>query len=143
MGLNVDVLRSSFELVVETAPDLTSRFYEILFERYPQARPMFHRRPREQQAKMLTEALVAVVDHLEDAPWLSETLGAMGAKHLEYEVTDEMYGWVGESLLATLAEVAGEAWTDEVAQAWTDAYGAISSLMLAGAENARALAKTA
>jgi hemoglobin-like flavoprotein len=35
------------------------------------------------------------------------------------------------SLLATLAESAGEAWTPELERAWTDAYGAITQLMLA------------
>jgi nitric oxide dioxygenase len=40
-----------------------------------------------------------------------------------------MYGWVGASLLATLAEVAGDEWTPELATAWTDAYGAIAGLM--------------
>jgi hypothetical protein len=43
-----------------------------------------------------------------------------------------MYGWVGESLLATLAEVAGPAWTREHAEASTEAYGAIAALMKRG-----------
>lgn len=142
MSLNVNLLRSSFELVVENSPTITTRFYEIFFERYPQVRPMFSTRSSDQQAKMLTQALVAVVDHLEDAPWLQQTLGAMGQKHVGYGVKDEMYNWVGECLLAALAEAAGAAWTDEVAQAWTDAYGAITSLMLAGAAEAKQLQPT-
>jgi hypothetical protein len=28
-----------------------------------------------------------VLDHLEDAPWLTDTLGALGAKHVGYGVT--------------------------------------------------------
>jgi hemoglobin-like flavoprotein len=82
---------------------------------------------------MLGAALVAVLDHLEDASWLTSTLKGMGAKHVEYGVTTEMYGWVGASLLATLAEVGGKDWTPELAAAWTEAYGAIASLMQAGA----------
>src|SRR5690242_12287273 len=104
MGLNVTLLRTSFELVLEREPNLTHHFYDILFARHPQAQAMFHRRPRETQEKMLAEALTAVIDHLEDAPWLSHQLGAIGAKHVEYGVTREMYGWVGEALLATLAQ---------------------------------------
>ena len=137
MGLNVELLRQSFELVVERQPKLTARFYEIFFERYPQVKPLFGANSGGKQAEMLQEALVAVMEHLEDSTWLADTLGAMGAKHIDYEVGDEMYPWVGESLLATLAEVAGDAWTPELAQAWTDAYGAISGLMIAGAAKAR------
>jgi hemoglobin-like flavoprotein len=140
MGLNVPLLRSSFDLVVERQPRLTARFYEILFERHPQARALFHRRPLEVQQKMLHEALVAVLDHVEDAAWLSDTLHRMGAQHLEYGVTDEMYDWVGASLLATLAEVAGDDWSDELKEQWGLAYGAISGLMKEGARNAMLMA---
>jgi hemoglobin-like flavoprotein len=84
---------------------------------------------------MLAGAIAAVLDHLEDAPWLASTLGALGAKHVEYGVTDAMYDQVGDALLATLAEVAAEAWTPVVAEQWTAAYGAISGLMRAGADH--------
>jgi hemoglobin-like flavoprotein len=132
MSLDASLLRSSFELVIERQPQLTRRFYEIFFERYPQVRPMFGKNGSG-QAEMLQQALIAVIEHLEDASWLEQTLGAMGRKHVEYGVRDEMYGWVGASLLAALAEAAGDGWTSDVEKAWTEAYGAISGLMLAGA----------
>jgi hemoglobin-like flavoprotein len=136
MSLDVPLLRSSFELVIERQPELTTRFYAILFERYPQLKPMFGRNSAGTQAQMLTSALAAVIEHLEDAPWLSQTLGAMGKKHVEYGVTDEMYGFVGASLLAALAEAAGADWSPELEQAWTAAYGAIAGLMQDGARAA-------
>ncbi|CAN5374159.1 hypothetical protein BH09MYX1_BH09MYX1_03610 [soil metagenome] len=136
--LNVPVLRQSFELVVERSPNITRRFYEILFERYPKVRPLFGSTDRlAAQEKMLTGALVAVLDHVDDAPWLRQTLLSLGAKHVSYGVRDEMYPWVGESLLATLAEVGGDDWTEEVATAWADAIGAIAGLMLEGARSMR------
>jgi hemoglobin-like flavoprotein len=134
--LNPDILRQSFDLVIDRRPDLTARFYEILFERYPALQPMFRRNARPAQEKMLAQALAAVLDHLEDASWLSTTLGNLGAAHTSYGVTDAMYIQVGDALLATLAEVAAEAWTAEVAAQWTAAYGAIASMMQAGARNA-------
>jgi hemoglobin-like flavoprotein len=137
MSLDVEALRSSFQLVVEQSPDVVRRFYEIFFERYPQVRPLFGRNSSEAQEKMLTQALVLVLDRLEDAPWLETQLMALGAKHVGYRVSDEMYGWVGECLIAALSEAAGDAWTPRVEQAWIDAYGAISGLMLAGAKRER------
>jgi hemoglobin-like flavoprotein len=138
MSLNVPLLRSSFDLVVTNSPDITRRFYDIFFANYPQVRPMFSRNSRDKQEQMLTQALVLVMEHLEDAPWLTTTLQGMGEKHVSYGVRDEMYGWVGESLLTALGEAAGEAWTPELQQAWADAFGAISGLMLAGAARAQA-----
>jgi hemoglobin-like flavoprotein len=131
MNLDPTVLRASFDIIIDRRPDLTLRFYEILFERQPGLAPMF-RRDRDAQAKMLAGAIAAVLDHLEDAPWLASTLGALGAKHVEYGVTAGMYDMVGDALLATFAEVAAETWTPEVAAQWTLAYGAIAGMMQAG-----------
>lgn len=138
MSLDVPALRESFALVVERAPHVTTRFYEILFERYPQVRAMFGGQVSARQQQMLTKALSAVIDHLEDGAWLGETLRGLGARHVDYGVRDEQYAWVGECLLATLEEVAAEAWTPRVAQAWTAAYGAVAGLCIAGAEARRA-----
>lgn len=138
MSLNVPLLRQSFDLVAEREPQLTRRFYEILFDRYPQAKPLFSRNAPETQQKMLQETLVAALDHLEDASWLETNLHALGAKHVGYGVTEEMYGWVGASLIATLEEVAGDDWNADLAKAWGDLYGAIQTMMLAGAAKAEA-----
>ncbi|HVH47158.1 MAG TPA: globin domain-containing protein [Labilithrix sp.] len=130
--LNAELLRSTFQLVTEREPAITGRFYEILFERYPQVRPLFGGNSARAQQEMLQGALVAVIEHLEDTNWLASTLAALGRKHVAYGVTREMFDWVGEALLATLAEVAKDAWNHEVAQAWQDAYEAIRDLMLVG-----------
>lgn len=137
MSLNVPLLRSSFGLVVSRSPQITTRFYEIFFSRYPQVVPMFSRNSPEKQQQMLTQALAAVVDHLEDAPWLVETLRGLGAQHVGYGVADEMYNWVGECLLAAMAEAAGDDWSPEIEAAWTDAYGAIAGIAISGAKAAR------
>ncbi len=129
MSLNVELLRSSFALVVEREPEVTSRFYDVLFRKYPQTQPLFGRRTRAEQERMLRDMLVAIVDHLEDATWLKGQLTALGQKHVGYGVSPEMYGWVGASLLETLASVAGDAWTPELEQTWSEAYGAVASLM--------------
>jgi hemoglobin-like flavoprotein len=131
MALNVELLRSSFALVVEREPEVTHKFYDVLFSRYPEAKPLFSHRSRREQEIMLRDMLVAIVDHLEDGAWLTSQLHALGVKHQGYGVTPEMYTWVGESLLETLAGIAGPAWTPELAAAWKEAYGAVAGLMQA------------
>jgi hemoglobin-like flavoprotein len=44
-----------------------------------------------------------------------------------------MYPWVGECLLETFADIAGDDWKPAYTRAWAEAYGAISGLMLEGA----------
>lgn len=132
MALDINLLRQSFELILERDPNVTTRFYDILFERYPHARPLFGKNSRKAQESMLAQALVAVVEHLEDGAWLTQTLGALGAKHVDYGVTPEMYGWVGDALLTTFAEIAAGDWTAPMAENWTEAYGVIVKLMRQG-----------
>jgi hemoglobin-like flavoprotein len=40
---------------------------------------------------------------------------------------------VGATLLASLEEVAGDLWNDDLQKAWSDAYGVVSQTMLTGA----------
>jgi hemoglobin-like flavoprotein len=138
MSLPVETLRTSFRRIIELSPNVTHRFYEVLFARQPVTRRMFGRHA--EQEKLLAGALAAVIAHLEDGPWLTSTLTGLGARHAGYGITDEMYGWVGEALLATFAETLGQEWTVEVEQAWTAAYGAIAGLMQEGARQAKAKA---
>ena len=132
MALDPKILRDSFELVAQRTPDLTARFYDALFRRRPDLQPMFQSRPRALQEQMLGEALGAVLDHLEDAPWLKRQLAALGARHAEYGVTRAMYDDVGAALLETLAKSAGNDWTATVEDQWKQAYAAICELMWAG-----------
>ena len=132
MALDTQALQGSFRLALASEPNLTHVFYDDLFARHPAARPLFGQTDMASQERMLGEALVAVMDHLDDVPWLQSTLAGLGAKHAGYGVTTDMYDWVGESLLATLAGAAGRDWTDDLAASWQEAYGAIVSMMLAG-----------
>jgi hemoglobin-like flavoprotein len=140
MALDIQSLRSSFDLALAREPRLTHVFYEDLFARHPAARSLFQQTDMAVQEQMLAEALVAVMDHLDDVPWLQTTLAGLGAKHAGYGVTNEMYSWVGESLVATMAGATAADWTADVATAWQDAYGAIVSMMLAGYPAGRAAA---
>jgi hemoglobin-like flavoprotein len=137
MPLAVDLLRDSFALAASREPAITERFYRELFARAPELAPMFTRSAAV-QSEMLRVALFSVLEHLEDAPWLTRTLSALGARHQSYGVTPSMYGVVGEALIATLANVLADEWTPQHAAAWSDAYGAIRDLMLAGAASAAA-----
>lgn len=139
--MDIQLLRTSFASFIETAPDLTERFYRNLFTRYPTVQALFGRHSARQQQEMLAQALAAVLDHIEDASWLTETLQALGRKHQSYGVTAEMYDWVGEALLTTFAEIAGPAWSSELRDVWLEAYSAIATLMQSGAEASQARAR--
>ncbi len=134
---NVQALRDSFRHLVDRAPALTKRFYAILFDRHPQLRGLFGRRNTEAaQNQMFSDTLMAVVDRLEDAPWLRASLAELGARHVAYSVTVEMYPLVAACLLAALSEAAGDVWTPDVESAWRHALDSICAMMIDGAATA-------
>ncbi|GAB3245214.1 globin domain-containing protein [Nocardioides dilutus] len=129
--MDTDLLTESLMLADAPEDGLTRRFYDILFERYPDVRPLFGA-DLGPQAAMLRTAVLAVLDHLDDEPWLASTLGSLGAKHAEWGVTEPMYAAVAECMLAAMAELAGDDWTPDMTAAWTEALTAVAGLMLAG-----------
>ncbi|MFA6576203.1 MAG: globin domain-containing protein [Nocardioides sp.] len=130
--MDPELLTTSLGLVDADDDGLTQRFYAILFERYPQVRPMFSADIRP-QAAMLRGAIVAVLDHLDDSTWLTDTLGSLGARHAGWGVTPGMYDAVAECLIAAMEELGGDDWAPAMTAAWTEALGAVAGLMIAGA----------
>jgi hemoglobin-like flavoprotein len=130
--MNSELLETSIGLVDAPDDGLTRRFYEILFERYPDVRPMFSEDIRP-QARMLRKAVVAVLGHLDDRDWLASTLEPLGARHAGWGVTPAMYDAVAECMIAAMADLGGSAWTQAMTDAWMEALAAIAGLMITGA----------
>jgi len=64
----------------------------------------------------------------------------MGANHVTYGVKDRDYNVVGAALLWTLEQGLGDAFTDEVRNAWGAVYEVLASVMKAGAAESLAAA---
>jgi len=137
-GLKVELLEQSFELVKPKADEFVASFYDNLLTDYPDAKPLFEHTSMPKQQQMLKGALVMVVENLRKPEVLSKSLGGLGARHVKYGALPEHYPLVGSSLLKTLGQYAGDAWTPELEEAWTGAYGAITELMLDGADYSKA-----
>ena len=133
--LRVELLEASFALLAPQAEDLVERFYTRLFVAAPAARAMF---PDELagQKRALLGSLGIIVNSLRAPEKLGSYLDGLGRRHVGYGAIEAHYDVVGTVLLETMAEVAGEAWNDELQQAWATAYGAIKGIMLAAAGEA-------
>jgi hemoglobin-like flavoprotein/putative methionine-R-sulfoxide reductase with GAF domain len=137
MSIDVRILRSSFNALAPRAEALARAFYAKLFERHPEVKPLFDPVDMADQTQKLVRALTVIVRSVDDTAVLSGFLMRMGRTHLEYGVIDEHYDMVGETLLDTLAEVAGStAWTTAVENTWREAIQTVCELMRAGAASA-------
>lgn len=133
-GLQVELLERSFAKVKPQAAAFASSFYDNLFTAYPAAKPLFNTTDMAAQQKKLVGSLVLVVESLRKPDVLSSTLKGLGARHVQYGALPEHYPLVGNALLMTFEQYLDSDWTPATKQAWVDAYGAISTLMLEGAD---------
>jgi hemoglobin-like flavoprotein len=136
MALDLDALETSFDLVAARGDELVDRFYARLFATAPAVEPLFARADMARQKQMLLSALVLLRRSLRNLDAIVPALRRMGARHVRYGARPEHYPVVGEVLIATMAEVAGEAWRPEWDAAWAAAFGVVAGAMLDGAEAA-------
>ena len=136
MSLQVELLEQSFEQVKPQKDEFVASFYDNLFTDYPAAKLLFSSTNMAKQKMNLLNSLVDVVENLNNPDVLTKTLKGLGTKHVKYGVLPEHYPLVGNSLLKTFEQYLKEAWNPEVKEAWVDAYGVITELMLKGAKDA-------
>ena len=58
------------------------------------------------------------------------------ARHVAYGAKPEHYPVVGGVLIASMEEIAGEAWRPEYGRAWCQAFAIVAGAMVEGAESA-------
>jgi methyl-accepting chemotaxis protein len=132
MHLDIDALETSFDLLAPRGEELVLTFYERLFARAPEVRPLFGTDLRRQRA-MLLRALVLVRRSLRELDSILPLLRDLGARHVAYGARPEHYPVVAEVLVESMAELAGPAWRARDNAAWGTALAAIAAVMLEGA----------
>jgi hemoglobin-like flavoprotein len=130
---SIALVKTSWAQVQPISEQAAALFYGRLFEVYPEVKPLFKGDMTEQGRKLMTMIATAVnaLDRLEP---MVPAIKALGARHAGYGVETADYDKVADALLWTLDQGLGDAFTPEVADAWTQAYTALASTMLAGVE---------
>src|SRR5262249_52991185 len=139
MSLDLEALETSFDLIAPRGDELMDVFYARLFATAPAVKPLFANTDLSRQKSMLLGALVLLRKSLRDLDAVVPKLRDLGARHVAYGAQPEHYPVVGSVLIASMAEVAGDAWTPEFESAWTAAFDVVAGAMLEGA-SAMALA---
>lgn len=136
MSLELDALEASFDLVAADGERLMDTFYARLFAAAPAVKPLFANTDLRRQKAMLLAALVLLRKSLRNLDAVVPTLHALGARHVHYGARPEHYPVVGEVLIASMADVAGDAWRPEYERAWAAALAVVAGAMLEGAQAA-------
>jgi methyl-accepting chemotaxis protein len=136
MSLNLEALETSFDLIAPRGDELMDDFYDRLFAAAPAVKPLFAGTDLKRQKTMLLGTLVLLRKSLRNLEPIVPKLRELGARHVAYGARPEHYPVVGEVLLASMAVVAGPAWTPEFERAWGEAFSVVAGAMIEGAEAA-------
>lgn len=133
----IELVQGSFAQVAPIADEAAALFYHNLFSADPSLKPLF-KGDMQAQGKKLMQMIGVAVGKLNELDVLVPVLECLGERHLEYGVEDSHYATVGGALLKTLGQGLGDAFTEEVEQAWTTAYGVMANTMIAAANKTTA-----
>lgn len=128
----IELVQDSFSKVAPISEAAAVIFYDRLFEVAPSVKAMFPADMTEQRKKLMM-MLAAVVGGLGNLESILPAASALAKRHVSYGAKPEHYPVVGGALLYTLKKGLGEAWTPELASAWTAAYGTLSGYMISEA----------
>jgi len=128
----VKLVQDSFAKIAPISETAAVLFYDRLFEVAPAVKSMFPPDMTEQRRKLMA-TLAVVVNGLSNLESILPAASALAVRHISYGARAEHYPVVGAALLWTLEKGLGDAWTPDVAAAWTTAYGTLSGYMISEA----------
>ena len=133
MPLDLDALETSFDLIAPHGDELMDTFYARLFAAAPAVKPLFAGTDLRRQKTMLHGTLVLLRKSLRDLDALLPKLRDLGARHVAYGAEPAHYPLVGQVLIGSMADLAGDAWRPEYARAWATAFSLVAGAMVDGA----------
>ena len=112
--------------------DITTAFYQKLFETHPQLLNIFNHTNQQKgrQQNALATTILAAAKYIDQLGVLLPAVKQIAHKHRSLQVKPEHYPVVGETLLWAIKDVLGEAATDDILNAWGEAYGVIADIFI-------------
>jgi hemoglobin-like flavoprotein len=127
-------IQESIHRILERSDGLAEPFfYGLFFDRYPEVVAHFRGVNIEQQAVLLTTALVVIERHYTSSyPTTTMYLKYLGTKHLDRGIKPEFFPRFRDALLLALEQFHGSDWDDVLAHQWRQAMDRATATMLEG-----------
>lgn len=128
----IEIIKSTVPVLEVHGTAITKRFYQMLFTKHPELLNIFNHANQKQgrQQHALANAVYAAAKHIDQLETILPVVKQIGHKHRSLGILPEHYPIVGENLLAAIKDVLGDAATDEILQAWAEAYGVIADAFI-------------
>lgn len=128
----IAIVKSTAPILQEHGETLTRHFYKRMFSHNPEVAPFFN--PSNQSAgtqqKALAGAICAYAANIDNLEVLGGAVELIAQKHASLRILPQHYPIVGENLLASIREVLGEGATDDIINAWAEAYGFLADILI-------------
>jgi nitric oxide dioxygenase len=128
----IRIVKSTAPLVELRAEAITRRFYQLMFAGNPEVQAYFN--PAHQhsggQQKALAAAICAYAANIDNLAALGPAVELIAQKHCSLGIQAEHYPIVGKHLLVAIKDILKDAATDEVMQAWADAYQFLANVCI-------------
>ncbi|MBM0106902.1 NO-inducible flavohemoprotein [Steroidobacter sp. S1-65] len=130
------IVKATAPVVAQHSERITTVFYPLMFERYPEVREVFNQAHQHggSQPRALANAVVGYAMNIDNLGALTAVVERIVQKHVSLNITPPQYRIVGECLMEAIGRVLGDAITPEVAAAWSAAYWQLADLLIAAEE---------
>ncbi|MBQ3420396.1 MAG: bacitracin resistance protein BacA [Romboutsia sp.] len=128
----IDIIKSTVPALRQHGVEITTTFYKRMFANNPEIKAMFNmdKQKSGEQPKALAMAVLAAAQNIDNLEAILPAVKNIAKAHVRTNVKAEHYPIIGENLLAAIKEVLGDAATDEIINAWAEAYGEISKVFI-------------
>ncbi len=129
---HIQVVKSTIPLLESAGPAITAHFYQRMFEHNPELQHIFNMSNQKngRQGVALFEAVAAYAKNIDNLAALSQAVERIAHKHTSFSIQAPQYAIVGHHLIETLRELAADAFTKEVEEAWTHAYEFLAGIFI-------------
>lgn len=126
----IAIVKATAAPVAANAEAITTRMYEILFQTHPETK-VFFKNADPDQHKKLAGAVSAYAANIDNLGVLANAVEKMAQTHIRVKVQAKHYPLVGVALLSAIKDILGNAATDEVIEAWKEAYFFLADILIA------------
>jgi|SRR5690625_769211 len=129
----IDIVKSTVPILEERGDEITSRFYQLMFENHPELKNIFNQTNQRKgdQSKALANTVYAAAAHIDQLEAILPAVMPIAEKHRSLNIKPEHYPIVGKHLLLAMQEVLGkDVANDDVIGAWEKAYGEIANVFI-------------
>lgn len=133
----IDTIKATVPVLEVHGLTITKTFYSNLFKENPQLLNIFNHtnQKKDRQQTALANTVYAAAVHIENLEAIVPAVVQIAHKHVSLGILPEHYPIVGKYLLAAIKEVLGDAATDEIIDAWAQAYGVIADIFISVEED--------